>query len=137
MIIGIGNDIVDIRRIEKSILRFGTRFEERVFTATEIAMANLRGRSGIKGKTSSLAKRFAAKEACAKALGTGIGQGIKWREISVSNLAEGTPCLTLSGKALARLVKITPGGMKAQLNLSMSDEYPLAQAFVVISAVQH
>lgn len=135
MIIGIGSDIVDIRRIEKSCVRFGKQFEERIFTASEIEHSTLRGRSGIKGRASSLAKRFAAKEACAKALGTGFAEGIRWQEISVSNLAGGAPYLTLNGKALEKLVKITPPGMKAQINLSMSDEYPFAQAFVIISVL--
>ena len=130
MIIGIGTDLVDIRRIEKLCARLGKKFEERICAASEI-----KGRAGSKQRYASLAKRFAAKEACAKALGTGIGKSVKWRDILVSNLNNGAPCLTLSGRAEAHLQKRTPSGMLAQIHLSMTDEYPIAQAFVVISAV--
>lgn len=135
MILGIGSDIVDIRRIEKAILRFGRKFEERLFTDEEIGWANVRGQSSARARCAVFAKRFAAKEACAKALGTGIGQNAKWVEISVSNSRSGAPTLSLSGNAARQLQKITPAGMKAQVNISLSDEYPIAQAFVVISAV--
>ncbi|HEU5046262.1 MAG TPA: holo-ACP synthase [Rickettsiales bacterium] len=135
MIIGIGNDLVDVRRIERSLARFGMRFEQRIFTPTEIAIAEQRGRSGLKGKAATLAKRFAAKEACAKALSTGIGQGIQWHEIAVENLPGGAPQLVLTGKAREILQAMIPQGMQPRLHLSLADEYPMAQAFVVISAV--
>ncbi len=133
MIIGIGSDLVDIRRIEKLYSRFEKKFEERVFTDDEIRTAN-KCNSGINAKFFSLAKRFAAKEACAKALGIGIGQGIKWTDISVVNNASGAPYLILAGKAAEHLQRLTPKNTKVQLNLSLSDEYPMALAFVVISA---
>lgn len=134
MILGIGSDLSDIRRIEKTCERFGERFENRVFSAVEIATANRKGKAGARAKAASLTKRFAAKEACAKALGTGISRGISWRDISVSNLPSGAPTLVLSGKAAEKLKQLTPPGMTAQINLTMTDEYPIAQAFVVISA---
>lgn len=135
MIIGIGTDLIDIRRVEKSLKRFGSAFEERMFTEAEIARANGKGRAGMKYRASILAKRIAAKEAFAKALGTGIGKHANWKEIEVINLANGEPSLRLHGAARERLKKITPRGRKAQLHLSMTDEYPFAQAFVVISCV--
>jgi len=134
VILGIGSDLVDMRRIEKLCARFGKKFEKRIFTANEIATADNRGKAGTKAKASSLAKRFAAKEACAKALGTGISGGITWQDISISNHISGAPLLTLSGMAAKRLKKLTPSGMTAQINLTIADEYPTAQAFVVISA---
>jgi holo-[acyl-carrier protein] synthase len=133
MILGIGSDIVDIRRIEKLFLRFGSRFESRVFRLSEIARADIKGRSGERARFSSLAKRFAAKEACAKALGTGIGR-ISWHDMLVSNLPSGAPCLTLSGNAEAVLKGLTPEGSAARIHLSLADDYPVAQAFVIISA---
>jgi holo-[acyl-carrier protein] synthase len=133
VILGIGSDLTDIRRIEKTLARFGERFEQRVFTATERAKANRRGVAGPKAKAATLAKRFAAKEACSKALGTGL-HGIRWREMEVVNLPSGKPTLQLTGDALLRLLKMTPPGYTAQIDLTMTDDYPLAQAFVVVSA---
>lgn len=131
MILGIGSDLVDIRRIEKTLARFGERFEKRVFTDIEIAKAN--SRLGGGGKAAILAKRFAAKEACAKALGLGM-RGIGWREMEVVNLPSGKPTLRLSGRCAQCLQRLTPKGFAAQIDLSMTDDHPLAQAFVVISA---
>ncbi len=130
MIIGLGNDLCDIRRIEKSLERFGDRFVQRVFT--EIEQKRSEGRAT---RAASYAKRFAAKEACAKALGTGLRAGVFWRDMGVINQKSGKPTLALTGGALARLQKITPAGMTAQIDLSITDEYPLAQAIVIISAV--
>jgi holo-[acyl-carrier protein] synthase len=130
MIIGIGSDIVDIRRIEKVIERHGERFVTRVFTELERAKAEGRARS-----VETYAKRFAAKEACAKALGTGLRAGVWWRDMGVVNLPSGRPTMKLTGGALARLSKLTPPGYEARIDLSITDEYPLAQAFVVISAI--
>ena len=136
MILGIGSDLIDIRRIEKTLQRFGRRFENRIFTDTEMQKANRRGeRAGLKIKASTLAKRLAAKEACAKALGTGLQQGVYWRDMVVVNLPSGKPTLRLSGQAAEHLQKLAPKGMKAQIDLTMTDDYPLAQAFVIISAV--
>ena len=130
MIIGIGQDMCDIRRIEKSIAEFGDRFTHRVFTEVERRTADRR-----KERAPTYAKRFAAKEACAKALGTGLRAGVFWRDMGVINQKSGKPTLALTGGALARLQKITPAGMTAQIDLSITDEYPLAQAVVIISAV--
>ena len=130
MIIGLGNDLCDIRRIEKSLERFGERFVQRVFTETEQKRSE-----GRATRAASYAKRFAAKEACAKALGTGLRAGVFWRDMGVINQKSGKPTLALTGGALARLQKITPAGMTAQIDLSITDEYPLAQAVVIISAV--
>jgi holo-[acyl-carrier protein] synthase len=130
LIVGIGNDLVDIRRIEKSLERFGERFVQRIFT--EIEQKRSEGRAG---RAASYAKRFAAKEACAKALGTGLRLGVFWRDMGVINLRGGKPTLQLTGGALARLQHITPAGMSPQIDLSLTDEYPMAQAFVIISAV--
>ncbi len=130
MILGIGNDLVDIRRIEKSLERFGERFIQRVFTETE------RKRSeGRATRAGSYAKRFAAKEACSKALGTGFRRGVFMRDMGVINMRGGKPTLTLTGGALAQLESITPAGMTAQIDLTLTDEYPLAQAIVIISAI--
>ena len=129
MIIGIGNDLVDIRRIEKSLERFGDRFVQRVFTETE-----QRRSEGRATRAASYAKRFAAKEACSKALGTGLRRGVFWRDMGVANLKGGKPTMVLTGGALARLQEITPSGMSPQIDLTLTDEFPLAQAFVVISA---
>ena len=128
MILGIGSDIVDIRRIEKLCSRFGSRFENRIFTTSEIARADVKGKT----RFATLAKRFAAKEACAKALGTGIGK-IKWQDIQVSNLPAGAPCLTLSGNAATILKQRTPEGNIARIHVSLADDYPMAQAFVIVS----
>ena len=130
MILGIGSDITDIRRIEKVIERHGERFLGRIFTDAERKRAERRAKS-----VETYAKRFAAKEACAKALGTGLRAGVFWRDMGVVNLPSGRPTMRLTGGAAARLAKITPPGHAAQIDLSITDEYPLAQAFVVISAV--
>jgi holo-[acyl-carrier protein] synthase len=129
VIIGIGNDLVDIRRIEKSLERFGDRFVQRVFTETE-----QRRSEGRATRAASYAKRFAAKEACSKALGTGLRRGVFWRDMGVTNLKGGKPTMVLTGGALARLQEIMPAGMSPQIDLTLTDEFPLAQAFVVISA---
>ena len=130
MIIGIGNDLVDIKRIEKSLERFGDRFVQRIFTETEQKRSE-----GKATRASSYAKRFAAKEACSKALGTGLRRGVFWRDMGVINQRSGRPTLALTGGALARLKEITPPGMTAQIDLTLTDEYPLAQAIVIISGV--
>jgi len=129
-VIGLGNDIVDITRIERSIVRFGARFVDRVFTEVEQEKSDARG-----GRYASYAKRFAAKEACAKALGTGISSGVFWRDMGVVNLPGGKPTLVLSGGALSKLKEITPQGMKAQIDLTISDDHPWAQAIVLITAL--
>jgi holo-[acyl-carrier protein] synthase len=130
MIIGIGSDLSDIRRIQKSIERFGERFTNKVFTDTE------RARSERKpDKASSYAKRFAAKEACAKALGTGLRRGVYLKDMGVVNLRSGQPTLALTGGAAARLAEMTPAGHVATIHLSLTDDHPYAQAFVVIEAL--
>ena len=130
MIIGIGSDLIDVRRIERTIARHGERFLQRIFTATERAKAESRARSA-----ETYAKRFAAKEACAKALGTGLRAGVFWRDMGVVNLPSGRPTMKLTGGALARLKAITPSGYEARIDVTVTDEGPLAQAFVIISAV--
>jgi len=130
MILGIGSDLVDIGRIEKVIARHGERFLARVFTAAERARAERRA-----DQSATYAKRFAAKEACAKALGTGMRAGVFWRDMGVVNLPSGRPTMRLSGGALARLDAITPQGCEARIDLTIADEGPMAQAFVVISVV--
>ncbi len=130
MILGIGSDLIDIRRVEKSIERFGERFLARVFTEGERARSERRAQRGA-----SYAKRFAAKEACAKALGTGLRKGVFWRDMNVVNLPSGKPTLALSGGALRQLERITPAGHVPQIDLSITDDFPLAQAIVIISAV--
>ena len=130
MILGIGSDLSDIRRIEKSLARFGERFVQRVFTEVE------RTRSERKAdRAASYAKRFAAKEACAKALGTGMRRGVYWRDMGVVNLRGGQPTLSLTNGALTRLEALTPAGHRAVIHLSLTDDHPYAQAFVVIEAV--
>ena len=129
MIIGIGTDIVDIRRIERTIARFGERFLDRIFTAKERARAERRA-----NRVPTYAKRFAAKEACAKALGTGFRKGVFFRDIGVANLPSGQPTLSLTGGASARLASLTPPGFAARIDLALTDEWPLAQAFVIIWA---
>ena len=131
MIIGLGSDLIDIRRIEKTLERFGTRFTERLFTDVEKAKSE-----GRKNRAASYAKRFAAKEACAKALGTGLRANVFWRDMGVINLRSGKPTMALTNGALERLQKITPPGMKAQIDLTITDDFPLAQAIVIISAVK-
>jgi holo-[acyl-carrier protein] synthase len=130
MIIGLGNDIIDIRRIEKTIARYGERFLARVFTDTERRKSDARA-----GRTASYAKRFAAKEACAKALGTGFRKGVFWRDMGVVNLPSGRPTMKLTGGALKRLEAITPAGCDARIDVTITDEGPMAQAVVVITAV--
>lgn len=131
MILGIGSDLIDIRRIEKSIARFGERFLNRIFTDKEKARSDRRQRTRI----ASYAKRFAAKEACSKALGTGFRKGVFWRDMGVVNLPSGKPSMQLTGGALARLQSLLPEGYEAQIDLTITDEPPMAQAFVIISAV--
>jgi len=130
-ILGIGSDLIDIRRIDKTIARFGDRFLNRVFTATEKARSERRPLTRI----ASYAKRFAAKEACSKALGTGFRKGVFWRDMGVVNLPGGKPTMQLSGGALARLQSLLPPGHVAQIDITITDEPPLAQALVIISAV--
>jgi holo-[acyl-carrier protein] synthase len=130
MILGVGSDLIDVRRIEHTIARYGMRFLERIYTPAERAKADARAR-----RVETYAKRFAAKEACAKALGTGLRAGVFWRDMDVVNLPSGRPTMRLTGGALARLEKITPAGYEARIDLTISDEGPLAQALVVISAV--
>jgi holo-[acyl-carrier protein] synthase len=130
VIIGIGNDLCDIRRIEKSLARFGDRFVQRIFTEAEQKRSE-----GRATRAASYAKRFAAKEACSKALGTGFRRGVFWRDMGVINLRSGKPTIALTGGALSRLQEITPAGMSPQIDLTLTDEFPLAQAFVIISAV--
>ena len=129
MILGLGNDLIDIRRIEKTIVRHGERFLNRVYTDIERAKSDRRA-----ARAASYAKRFAAKEACAKALGTGLNQGVFWRDMGVVNLPGGKPTMRLTGGALKRLEKITPSGYQAQIDLTITDDFPLAQAIVIISA---
>lgn len=130
MILGIGNDLIDIRRIERTLERHGARFVERIFTEAE-----QRKSEGRRHRSASYAKRFAAKEACAKALGTGLRGGVFWRDMGVINLRSGKPTMALTGGALARLEAITPPGHRAQIDLTITDDFPLAQAIVIISAV--
>lgn len=133
MILGIGSDLVDIRRVQRSLDRFGERFITRVFTPAERARADAFARPAQ--RAASYAKRYAAKEAASKALGTGYDHGVHFKDIGVVNGANDRPTLALTGGALVRLQAITPPGMVAQIHLSLTDEPPLAQAFVVISAV--
>ena len=130
MIIGIGNDLIDIRRIERTLERFGDRFIQRIFTPLEQKKAEQRI-----NRVETYAKRFAAKEACSKALGTGFRKGVFWRDLGVINLPGGKPSLELTGGALKRLKDVTPVGMKAQIDLTLTDEPPLGQAIVIISVV--
>src|SRR5437588_2409551 len=134
MIIGIGSDLIDIRRVAKVIERHGDRFLDRVFTDAERARAARRANSE-KMVVATYAKRFAAKEACAKALGTGLRRGVFWRDMGVVNLPGGRPTLQLTGGALARLNALLPPGTTARIDLSLTDEPPLAQAIVIISAI--
>ncbi len=130
MILGLGNDMVDIRRIERSLERWGERFIRRVFTDVEIAKSEARA-----NRAASYAKRFAAKEACAKALGTGFRDGVFLRDLGVVNLPSGKPTMALSGGAAARLRALTPDGMTARIDLSITDDDPWAQAIVIITAL--
>jgi len=130
MIIGLGSDLIDIRRIEQTIERHGDRFLDRIFTATEREKSDRRAQ-----RAASYAKRFAAKEACSKALGTGLRRGVFWRDMGVVNAPGGKPTLHLTGGALNRLHEITPAGHRAVIDLSLTDDFPLAQAIVIISTV--
>ena len=129
MIIGIGSDLIDIRRIEKTIERYGDRFLDRVFTETERVKSERRT-----NRAASYAKRFAAKEACAKALGTGLNYGVFWRDMGVVNLPSGQPTMKLTGGAAERLQSLLPEMHVAKIHLTITDDFPLAQAFVLISA---
>jgi holo-[acyl-carrier protein] synthase len=130
MILGVGSDLIDIRRIEQTIERHGERFLGRIFTPAERAKAERRAT-----RIDTYAKRFAAKEACSKALGTGLRNGVFWRDMGVVNLPSGRPTMELTGGALARLKEITPPGYVARIDVTLTDEYPTAQALVIISAV--
>ena len=131
MILGLGSDLIDIRRIEKTLERHGPRFIARIFTEIEQAKSERRA-----ARPASYAKRFAAKEACSKALGTGLSQGVFRRDMGVVNLPSGKPTMKLTGGALKKLNSMIPSGHKAQIDLSITDEYPLAQAIVIISAIK-
>jgi len=130
LIIGLGSDLIDIRRVEKTLERHGERFLNRVFTEIERKKSDRRAQ-----RAASYAKRFAAKEACAKALGTGLRKGVFWRDMGVVNLPGGQPTMQLTNGALARLQAITPAGLTPRIHLTITDDFPLAQAFVVIEAV--
>ena len=130
MIVGIGSDLIDIRRIEKTLERYGERFIGRIFTDIE-----RRKSEGRRMRAASYAKRFAAKEACGKALGTGLHLGVYWRDMGVVNLRSGKPTMALTGGAEARLKSIIPAGMVPVIHVTITDEWPLAQAFVIIEAV--
>ena len=130
MILGIGNDMIDIRRVEKTLARHGSRFTERIFTSVERIKSE-----GRKNRVASYAKRFAAKEACAKALGTGISRGVWWKDMGVVNLPSGKPTMELTNNAKRILEKMTPEGHKAIIHLTITDDFPWAQAFVIIEAV--
>ncbi|MGH7034201.1 MAG: holo-ACP synthase [Stellaceae bacterium] len=130
MILGIGSDLIDIRRIERVLESYGDRFITRIFTDEEQHRSERRA-----NRAASYAKRYAAKEACAKALGTGFRAGVYWRDLGVVNLSSGRPTLVLAGGALKRLEAMTPAGMVADIHLTLTDEIPFASAFVLISAV--
>ena len=130
MILGLGNDIIDIRRIERIIDRYGERFLGRVFTDTERRKSDARA-----NRAASYAKRFAAKEACAKALGTGLRSGVFWRDMGVVNLRSGRPTMWLTGGAAAQLKRLTPPGFEARIDVTLTDDFPQAQAVVLISGV--
>jgi len=130
MIIGMGSDLIDIRRIETSISRFGDRFTQRCFTAVEQAKSD-----GRKNRAASYAKRFAAKEACSKALGTGIAQGVFWKDMGVVNMPTGKPTMLLTNGAADHLASLLPPGHEAVIHLTITDEFPYAQAFVIIEAL--
>ena len=130
MIIGIGSDLIDIRRVEKSLERFGERFTQRCFTGIEQAKSD-----GRRNRAASYAKRFAAKEACSKALGTGLAQGVFWKDMGVVNLPGGKPTMRLTGGALERLKQMLPAGHEARIHITITDDFPLAQAFVIIEAL--
>ncbi len=129
MIIGIGNDIVDIRRVEKTLERFGARFRDRIFTEIEKKKSDRRAE-----RAASYAKRFAAKEACSKALGTGFNRGVFWKDMGVVNEPSGRPTMVLTGGALEQLLRLTPAGMSPKVHLTITDDFPYAQAMVIIEA---
>jgi len=131
MIIGVGTDLCDIRRIEQTLARFDDRFTARIYTADECAKAEKRGHA----RANRYAMFYAAKEACAKALGTGFRDGVFWRDLAVDNLPSGQPIMTLSNGALERLQSLTPAGFMPKIDVSLTDEYPMAHAMVVISAI--
>ena len=130
MIIGLGNDMVDIRRIEQTLERYGTRFVARIFTDIEQKKSDRRAQ-----RAASYAKRFAAKEACSKALGTGFRRGVFWKDMGVVNELSGRPTLQLTGGAKEQLERITPAGHIARIQLTITDDFPYAQAVVIIEAV--
>ena len=130
MIIGLGSDLIDIRRIDQTLDRFGPRFIQRVFTEIERKKSDRRNQ-----RAASYAKRFAAKEACSKALGTGLSNGVFWRDMGVVKLPSGKPTMALTGGAQRRLESMVPDGFTAAIHLTITDDYPLAQAFVIIEAV--
>ena len=130
MIIGLGNDMIDIRRIEKTLERYGERFTQRVFTEIERRKSDRRAE-----RAASYAKRYAAKEACSKALGTGFSRGVFWRDLGVVNEPSGKPTMVLTGGAGERLAALVPKGHKAQIHLTITDDFPYAQAFVIIEAL--
>lgn len=130
MIIGLGSDLIDIRRIEKTLEKYGKRFTDRVFTEVEQKKSDRR-----KERAASYAKRFAAKEACSKALGTGISRGVFWRDMGVINLPGGKPTMHLTNGAGARLRELMPDGCEPVVHVTITDDYPLAQAFVIIEAI--
>ncbi len=130
MIIGIGNDTIDIRRVEKVLERHGEKFTKRIFTDVEVRKSERR-----RLRAASYAKRFAAKEACAKALGTGMSQGVFWRDMGVVNLPSGKPTMVLTGGAAKRLASLVPDGFRPEIHITITDDFPLAQALVIIEAV--
>jgi holo-[acyl-carrier protein] synthase len=130
VIVGLGSDLIDIRRVERSLERFGDRFVQRIFTEIEQRKSDRR-----RLRAASYAKRFAAKEACAKALGTGLSRGVFWRDMGVVNLPGGKPTMRLTNGAAAQLHRLLPAGHKAVIHLTITDDFPLAQAFVVIEAL--
>jgi holo-[acyl-carrier protein] synthase len=130
MIVGLGSDLIDIRRVEKSLARFGARFTHRIFTEIERNKSDARAQ-----RAASYAKRFAAKEACSKALGTGISRGVFWADMGVVNLPGGQPTMRLTGGAALRLAELMPPGHAPKIHLTITDDFPLAQAFVIIEAV--
>ncbi len=130
MILGIGNDIIDIRRVEKTLERWGDRFVQRIFTEVEQKKSDRR-----KLRAASYAKRYAAKEACSKALGTGFRSGVYWRDLGVVNLPSGRPTMQLTGGAAERLKAMVPEGHEADIHLTITDDWPMAQAFVIIQAI--
>lgn len=130
MIIGFGSDLCDITRIEKALAEYGDRFVQRCFTPVEQTRSDARA-----NRAASYAKRFAAKEACAKALGTGLRRGVFWRDMGVANMPTGQPTMALTGGAARRLAEITPAGHMAMIHLTITDEHPLAQAMVIIEAL--